>query len=776
QLKLINFLADYWEVPNLFVVGDEDQSIYRFQGANKDNIESFANQYKDHLYTTVLSDNYRSSQPILDASRALININLERLQGINKHLESKNPDYSSMDHLPAIHAYENPMQETVAVGMEIERLHKAGMPYKEMAVLYRNHKHVENLVKYFNAKGIPYTSKRKINILHELLVKKLITILRYINAESKKPYSGEPYIFEILNYDFYEIDPLDLAKLSVEVNKRKGGKWRDILQEEIGGQQDMFSAIPGHGSKTEIKRIASDLEYWIKQAENVTVPQLVERLIAKGGILSHVMHADTKRWQMQILRTFFDFVKEEAARKPEMNLKGFLETVDVYLNFEIPIEAMQVLHVPDSVNLMTLHGSKGLEFEQVFIIRCIDSEWIKKRGNSRDFGLSKYMSGTGDDSDIEEIRRLMYVGMTRAKSGLHISYFKKDLKDKDLNKLQFLAELEELAGIKETHPFVSDEDVLNFESEFYQFEEVPDFELLDHDYLDVLLEKYTLSATHLNTYLKCPITFYFNHVLKVPSAKSESASFGTAMHSALEEVFRVINDKKVLPTLDEMIEFFTRSMYFNRDSFTEAGYKRYLDHGKIILPKYYAEYKKEWLKDTVFVVERNMTNIEVSGVPIKGKLDKIVFNGNDAYVIDFKTGDFEKALKKCKPPKDEPKEGHFEETYGGDYWRQMVFYNLLIDNDRNHAWQMTRGEMNFVEPNKQNKFHKEIFAISPKDIEMVKSQIKDTYKRIKAHEFEQGCGEEYCHWCNFVKYYLKKEVLVTETLPGSNVEEEEGIS
>lgn len=775
QLQLVNYLAEYWDIPNLFVVGDEDQSIYKFQGANKDNIEAFAKQYEQHLFTTVLKDNYRSSQPILDASRALISLNTERL-GIDKHLESRNPDYNNVDTLPQILVYENPMQETVAVGKEILRLSEAGVPFKEMAVLYRNHKHVEDLIKFFNTKGIPYNAKRKVNILHELLIKKLLTILRYIQAENSKPYSGEHLLFQVLNYDFYDIHPLDLAKMSLLVNGKKGGKWRDVLQEEISGQQDLFSELPGLGSKNEIKRLASDLEYWIKLVDNVTVPQLIEKLIAKGGILSYVMHADTKRWQMQILRTFFDFVKDEAARRPEMTLKQFLETIDTYLDSDLPLEAMQVLHVPDSVNLMTLHGSKGLEFEHVFIIRCIDNDWLRKKGNSHDFGLSKVLNGAGEETDIEEIRRLMYVGMTRAKSGLYMSYFRKDLKEKELNKLQFLAELEDLAGLKETKPYVSDEDILAFEMDYYRYEETPEFELLDHDYLDVLLEKYTLSATHLNTYLKCPITFYFNHVLKVPSAKSESASFGTAMHSALEEVFKIIAEQKKLPSLDEMLDFFDRSMFVNRDSFTEAGLKRYKEHGRNIIPKYYNRYKEEWLKDNVFVVERNMTNIEVGGVPIKGKLDKIVFNGNEAYVIDFKTGDYEKALKKCKPPKEEPKEGHYEETYGGDYWRQMIFYHLLIENDKMHAWHMTRGEMNFVEPDKHDGFHNEVFVMKPEEVGIVKQQVAETYKRIKSHEFERGCGDENCHWCNFVKYYLKKEVYVTESLPGSKVEEEDGMS
>ena len=776
QLELVNYLAEYWEIPNLFVVGDEDQSIYRFQGANVQNIDLFRNQYAQHLTTTVLTDNYRSSQPILDASRSLIELNKERIGNIDKFLLSKNPVYSGISDMPVINWYDNPIQETVAIGSEIERLHQQGVPYKEIAVLYRNHKHVEDLVKYFNAHGIPYNSKRKVNILSELLVKKLMTILKYISAELQKPYSGEHLIFEILNYDFYDIAPLDLAKVSVDIKNKRGARWRDFLMEESGGQKDLFDGQAGHGSKAEIKRLASDLEYWIKEANNVTVPQLIERLIAKGGILSYVMQADAKRWQMQMLRTFFDFVKEEAARNPEMTLKEFIERVELYQAAEIPIEAMQVLHVPDSVNLMTLHGSKGLEFEHVFIIRSIDSEWIKKRSNSRDFGLGKILQKPGDETDIEEVRRLMYVGMTRAKKGLHISYYKKDLKEKEVNKLQFLAELEELAGLVEQAGKVEDEDILSFEMQYYQYEKTPEFELLDHDYLDVLLEKYTLSATHLNTYLKCPVTFYFNHVLKVPSAKSESASFGTAIHSALEELFKKYSETKVMPNEEEVIGFFDYSMFLNRDSFTEQGYKRHKEHGKQTLSKYYQHYLKEWEQESVYSIEKNLAHIELGGVPIKGKLDKILFDGNDAYVIDFKTGNWENAIKKCKPPKDDPKEGNYEETYGGDYWRQMVFYHLLIDNFTEKSWKMHRGEMNFVEPDKHDNFHKEVFNIRPEDAAIVKQQIKDTYLKIKSHQFETGCGEDNCHWCNFVKFYLKKQVHITETLPGSGIDEEEGIS
>lgn len=777
QLELISYLTEYWEIPNLFVVGDDDQSIYRFQGANVGNILNFAGTYKELLKTIVLTDNYRSSQPILDASRNLININTERLTEIDKHLTARNPDYSESTALPEINCYLNTIHETVAVGEAIQKLHTEGVPYSNIAVLYRNHKHSEDLLKYFDAHKFPYNSKRKVNILNELLVKKLLTILAYINAEITRPYSGEEYIFEILNYDFYPIKAIDLARLSPEVRKKKK-RWRDFLNDMVSDNKDLFSELAGMGSSAELKRLINDLEYWIKEANNVTVPQLVERLIAKGGILSYVMQADSKRWQMQILRTFFDFIKEESAKNPGMSLKDLLDKVETYKNFGIPVEAMQVLHVPDSVNMMTLHGSKGLEFEHVFIIRSIDAEWIKKKSNSRDYNLSKIMAELkGDDSDIEEVRRLMYVGMTRAKKGLHMSYYKKDLKEKEVNKLQFLAELEASSIIEETYKEVEDDKVLEFESLYYHYEETPDFELLDHAYLDILLENYTLSATHLNTYLKCPISFYFGHVLKVPSAKSESASFGTAIHYALEELFRAYqNDETVFPLEEQLIKFFEISMYANRDSFTDKAYQRYLSNGKNILPGYYQKYKDEWMQEKVFTVEKNIVNVEVHGVPLKGKLDRIVFDGHQAYVIDFKTGDFEKATKKCKPPKEGATPDKYEDYYGGDYWRQMVFYHILIDNDKSNKWQMERGEMNFVEPNKHGAFHKEVFTIDKEQTEIVKNQIKDVYMRIKEHQFDKGCGEEYCQWCNFVKYYLKREVYISETLPGSKLEETDEIS
>ncbi len=773
QNQIVNYITEYWDVPNLFVVGDDDQSIYKFQGANISNILDFAVQYGEHLKTVVLTDNYRSSQLILDASRALINLNDERIKEINKHLVAKNELYQSYPIPPFINNYFNPLHEAIGIGEAIQQLHSEGVPYTEIAVLYRNHKQVDILIKYFKVNSIPFNSKRRVNILHEMLVIKLVKILTYLDAEAKKPYTGEEHIFEILNFDFYKIPSLEIAKISIDI-KAKRAKWRDYLSNLAKNKNDLFSGLAGVDGRTELKRLVEDLEYWTGQVNNITVPQLVEKIIAKGGILSYVMQVDDKRWQMQILRTFFDFIKEEAARNPRMQLTDLLKTLQRYEQFSISVEAWQILQVQDSVNLITTHSSKGLEFEHVFIINCMEKAWFT--GNrERDFGLSKiYFQVNDEEAEAEENRRLFYVAMTRAKKGLAISFHQQTMDTKPVEKLRFIEELASISELIITHPSVDENAILDFESQYYQDEEFPDFELIDHHYLDTLLANYTLSATHLNSYLRCPVEFYFNQVLKVPSAKSEGASFGTAIHYALENLFGDMqkDENKELPPLDTLVTYFEKSMYAQRDSFTEESYSRRLAHGKMILPKYYIANAIQWQNEKVFSVEKNIQNIEVAGVPIKGKLDKITFEGNSAYVIDFKTGDFKYAKSKCNPPKEDPDPAKPEQVLGGDYWRQMVFYHLLIENDHSTKWTMTRGEMNFVEPDKFDKFEKVQFAISPEDVSTVTEQVKNTYAQIKAHEFTKGCNDERCHWCNFVKYYLKKEIQVTERLPGSMAEEE----
>ena len=144
-----------------------------------------------------------------------------------------------------------------------------------------------------------------------------------------------------------------------------------------------------------------------------------------------------------------------------------------------------------------------------------------------------------------------------------------------------------------------------------------------------------------------------------------------------------------------------------------------------------------------------MRNVVIEGVPVKGNLDKIEFNGKQVTVVDYKTGKLKNAKEKLmRPTLDFPN--------GGDYWRQAVFYKLLVDHDRTNDWQVVNTVFDFVEPLDDDSYHKEKVVIYPEDLSIVTEQIQTVYQKILNHEFDTGCGKEDCDWCRFVRTNFKQ--------------------
>jgi len=293
------------------------------------------------------------------------------------------------------------------------------------------------------------------------------------------------------------------------------------------------------------------------------------------------------------------------------------------------------------------------------------------------------------------------------------------------------------------HPQVNEEDMIGFYATQFNVDDKPKVELLDTNYINQLLQNYTLSVTHLNNYLDCPLRFYFQCLIRVPSGKSPSATFGQAVHWALNRTFKKLKEwGDEFPPTDEFMKEFRWYMGRNKDSFTKKEFKDRLAYGEKIMPTYYEQNITHWNK--VAVTERAIKNIEIQGVPIKGNLDKIEFEGKNVTVIDYKTGKLKNAKDKLVgPTNDQPN--------GGDYWRQAVFYKILIDHDRTNDWQVVGTVFDFVEPIKDNEYHKEKIFITAEDTETVTDQITSVYKKIMAHDFNTGCGKKECDWCHFVK-------------------------
>ena len=766
QNELLKFLLNYWETPNVFVVGDDDQSIFKFQGANMKNILDFANDYVATLHTVVLKHNYRSNQQILDISRALINKNEERLTtqlALDKDLRSSHPRFNELVVEPVIREYENPGQEVVDIALQIKKLIGKEVSPDEIAVIYRNHSQVEDLLQYLDNQKIAVNTKRKIDILTQPFGEKIITILRYLAMEMDSPYSGDELLFEIMHYDFFSIPPIEIAKASIAVakenyataskNEPKTSLRRYISEMRTPAQPGLFDSV----QNVEMKFLINNIDLLLKDSVSITLQQFFQHVISKMGILRYIMQQQDKGTHMQMLTNLFDFLKDESRKNPEINLADLILTIDLMKKNNIRLSLNQVIFSDNGINFLTAHGSKGLEYEYVFFIGCDKKTWDSKgRNTGFSYPDTLTQSRADDTAQKEESRRLFYVALTRAKQCLMISYASKDKNGKDQEASQFIGEILADTHLVVDHPKVNEDEMLEFYAAQFSIEDKPKIELLDRNYISQLLQNYTLSVTHLSNYLDCPLRFYFQCLIRVPSGKSPSATFGQAVHWALNRTFKKLQEwGDEFPPTEEFMKEYRWYMYRNRDSFTKEEFKLRVAYGEKILPTYYEQSIPTWNK--VAVTERTIKNIEIQGVPIKGNLDKIEFEGKNVTVVDYKTGKFKNAKDKFDHPTN-------EQPNGGDYWRQAVFYKILIDHDRTNDWQVVNTIFDFVEPIKDGEYHKEKVFITSEDTATVTEQITLVYQKIMAHDFNTGCGKKECDWCHFVKSNFKQAdgVLVEE--------------
>lgn len=749
QNELVQLLASYWEQPNLFVVGDDDQSIFRFQGANVENMLHFQMQYKDDIVNIVLENNYRSTQPILDASTQVINQNQERLinkiSGLSKNLIAALPENQQIKFAPSILQYNDPQDEMIDITEQIATLIDNGTAPNEIAVLYKEHKYGTEIAHFLQQKNIPIYSRRTANLFDQVLIQQILKILDYLACEWDQPNEGANLLFEILHFKWWKISPITIATLTVEANQLKYGapenSFRKVLVDKTQEvQTDLFSK----GGLEQVARAVKVLEDLIGQIPNVTLVNLIEQILQKTGIIQSILNSDDKAASLDMVTSFFDFIKEETHRKPSLNLKELVEIFRLMKREDIRLPLPITIGSDAGVNLLTTHSSKGLEFTHVFLAGTNATYWEKKRSSaSAGYSLpDTVLSSLEKADDKEELRRLFYVAITRAKKHLNISYSKYKSDGKEIEPSQFLIELVQGNDglIQERHLT----EAVKIQYKLLRLESTlkPVIEQLEADFINPKLEKFAMNVTALNNYLKCPLHFYYNSLIRVPAGKSEATTFGSAIHDALNKLFtKMQNAGNVFPDKRTLVEDFEFYMKRHREAFTQQEFKDRLELGGTVLINYYDFYVTQWNK--IVTTEYRINNVVVNDIPLKGAIDKIEFNGKDVVVIDYKTGNIENAREKLKGPNE-------KNPIGGDYWRQAVFYKILL-NHHPKNWQVTRAEFDFVEPNKKKAFEKIAIDITDADITTVNQQIKMVWGKIQEKDFYTGCGKEDCHWCNFAK-------------------------
>lgn len=749
QNKLVELLVSYWDDPNLFVVGDDDQSIFRFQGASVDNMLRFLQKYPN-ITTIMLTENYRSIQPILDVSKSLIDANKERLikhiPGLSKVLTAGKKELQGITDFPSIKIYKTSREEMIGITQSIEKLIQAGTDPKRIAVIYRENKYGEEIAEFLQCKKINYFSKRSLDLLSIPLIKKIILFFEYLDAEMDMPFSGDEMLFEILHFDWFGIQPLEIAKLSIENNerlyKKEGSGFRRLIDEKINS---VSGSLFEKNISDELAQTGKLIESIIGSINNITLQQLLEKIIRDTGMLAVIMRGQDHHWQLQVLTAFFDFLKNETKKDHTLDLKKLVRVIKMMKSEEIKLPIVQVGGSEKGVNLLTAHGSKGLEYEHVFVAGCNAAYWEKKKANGQGYTLPDNLFLSNEEVDKnEEQRRLFYVALTRAEKHLTISYAKFKEDGKEMEASMFIEEIKAKHTFTEEQVVLPDEEIALFNLVRLLSTHEPVIDKMESDIIDKALDKFTMNVTALNNYLNCPLEFYYRNLIRIPSPKNETLEFGSAVHYALEMMFNRMKDhpNKDFPKREIVIDDFINYMYRHRESFTKEEFDRRLEYGKEVLTEYYTKKVNGFNK--IVSVERNIRNVMVDGVPLKGKIDKMEFDGHYVNVVDYKTGNPDNATKKLKKPDADP-------PYGGDYWRQAVFYKILIDNNEQGKYQVRSTEFDFIEPNAKKEIKSQKVEITTDDTDIVREQIKSVWAKIQAREFYKGCGNEDCHWCNFVK-------------------------
>ena len=758
QNELIHVLTSFWEDPNIFVVGDDDQSIYEFQGARIRNIVDFYEQHKDTIEIVVLPHNYRSSQQIIDKAMATIHNNQQRLitqlahLGLDKNIIAANDRFKNEAEPvhPVVKVYTNVLQEEADIVLQIEQLQQQGVSLKDVAVLYAQHKQANNIIALLERKGIPYNVKKALNVLDQPVIEQMLHILHYLVLEKQKTFSGEEFLFELMHAPYFGIAATDIAQLAlyIQANRKEGAlKWRMLM-----GNPLLLSTLDLQ-TTADIGRLANNLENWEHAQLSMPLPLLIEKIMYEGGIVRYLLLQPDHVFLMQVLHSFFEFVKDTHGSQPKLKATELLKMVERMNDEQIVLPVQRVIQNDNGLYFYTAHSAKGNEFEHVFLIGCTKNFWEDKRGSTNKYRLPDTITATqnteGASAQTEVARRLFYVALSRAKKHLHVSYALQDNAGKPIEASVFVDEIS--APEERVRAVVPAETAVAHIALSMQPVAAGMIKLANAQWINRVLQQLTMSYTTLSKFLRCPLTFYYEQILRVPFQKNDSLAFGSAVHFALERLFVEMKiNKGEFPEKEQLIGYFKTGIYKESSSLTALQLERRTEQGITLLSDYYDYYIQDLQKNVE--IEFQVKTYMLDGVPVTGKIDKIEILGDSCNVIDYKTGDPDKTGKVMTAP---PNENNPD---GGDYWRQMVFYKLLLENNEDRRWKVALGRFDFVQKNKTGTYTQITVPVFPQDEAIVLQQLKDSYTKIMNREFSKGCGKPECHWCNFaVKYSLVRE-------------------
>jgi DNA helicase-2/ATP-dependent DNA helicase PcrA len=728
QNQLLELLAAFHEQPNLFIVGDEKQAIYRFQGASLDNFLYFRNRFTGTTLIT-LTRNYRSTQTILDAAHSSIVRGVEQaptaLQEARERSRQPLTGVGSTGDSVRVGVFSSVENECLFVARDVQALIADGVDPREIAVLYRTNRDAETLTAILEKEGVPYLLESGQNVLHDPDIRKFLVLLRAIDGVG-----DDERLVHCMHLDFLRIDNLDLYRIA-----RFAWQQRTRLFDAVRSPELLARAGVAYPEK--LQWLYQKLVSWQTLVKNYSLLASFERVAHESGFLSELLARDDVHEKLEKLHGFFRNAEQLVTAHREYGLSEFLHYVDLLEEYNLSIAKDTRPVTARGVRLMTAHKAKGQEFDHVYVIHAFDGHWGNRRAIEH-FSIPVSDNQQPAVADDDDERRLFYVALTRARERATVSYADTSERGRQRMPSQYLEELDgRYCTAIDTTSFettVSPEAVLKPR----QPVAVPPVQ--DREFLANLFFEQGLSVTALNNYLRCPWEYFYSSLLRVPKAPTKHPLFGNAVHAALKYFFDKWREEQDIGEAG-LQEAFAHALM--RQPLSEHDYAEALAQGKEALAGYYRTYHGTWRRRIQNELSIGVTfdtgDSRVGAIRLRGDLDKVEWiDDRTVHVIDYKTG---------KPKSRNAIEGKTKSD-DGDFKRQLTFYRVLMDHYASGAYHMATGEIDFVQPDDRGRYRREVFTITDEEVAELKRQIASAAHSIATLSFwGERCGERDCEYC-----------------------------
>ncbi len=736
QFELIKLLTDY-EKPAVMAVGDDDQAIYAFQGANASNLMDFQQHYQAEIIS--LTQNYRSSGEVLEFSRQIadqINDSFVKSYGnVNKTLTSVQDEVNgrSENSQLARHEFPCPEAEYYWIAQRISELAESGEKLSDIAILAPRHKNLVTVVPYLKARGLNIAYEKRENLLQDENLQALGKLANFVQqlASGKQP---AHMLLEILSFEFWGFPTLEAIQVLSEVRNSK-----NLL--EVLSNHETFSPFAQFLADSAAKSTAAPLE--------LMIDYLTGNLALNGyqsPFLSyfqeHCNDAELLEFY-ESLATLRQLVLSHAhTLHPEQTdfvpkLADFVTTIQDYEKAEA--EIMRISNYRDSdeaVQVMTAFKSKGLEFKHVFLTSVDNSAWGKAKGNNNLLALPCNLiqirhTGISDDEKL----RLLFVAITRAKQSLTMTNSQNNSDGKHINRLSYLQEAspEDVAQISTLLPKAAQEITIHHdELDTEQKIETLRTDWVSHyqkqtpaikEILQARVENFRMTATALTNFIDLvyagPRAVYAHTILRSPSEPATpSQCYGTLVHYVFEQITNQgIDDETAMEQFRSAVPR-TLLDYDDQQKLLEAG----LYNIKIALQKFGPILRQDNAKAEVNLSSEHPT---LNGIPLTGMLDHIHIDPNNKTIeiYDYKTGKYRQEKWNQHPS-----------LY--KYRLQLGFYKLLLNLSPTYRkYQVTRGHILFVTPDDEGQVYDKVYEFDQNEEDELIQLIEKVYQQITSLNF-----------------------------------------